>query len=160
MRLFLPIIAAACALLASCSSNGLTDSKAFATKGIAGIKKTFKRDTIGGFTRADIATLRMRDLNPLASTPKLVQVKESTLREIPRERMAFFKRFSWFGRKPVDYSPPSLPAGTLAFDGGLLPAKQGAGPATMDFDGLMPEPTLANHQPDAGQEDEEGFSIE
>ena len=160
MRFILPIIAAACTLLASCSSNGLADSKAFANKGIAGIKNTFKRDKIGGYTRADIANLRMRDLNPLAKTPQLVQVKQSTLREIPRERMAFFKGFSWFGRKPVDYSPPTLPEGTLAFDGGLLPAKNGAGAATMNFDGLLPEPSLAANDHAAELEEEDNFSIE
>ncbi len=166
MRHLLPLIAVGCTLLASCSNNnGLAKSKAFANKGITSIKNTIKRDTVGGYTRADIATLRMRDLNPLARTPKLVKVKQSTLQKIPRERMAFFKRFSLFGRKPVDYSPPSLPQGTLAFDGGLLPSKNGAGAATLDFDGLLPEPTLASNNsaandPAAELEEEDNFSIE
>ena len=139
MRFLIPLIAVACTLLSSCSSSNL-----------AKVKDTFQRDTIGGYTRADIANLRMRDINPLAKAPPVVQVRQSTLQEIPRERMAFLKRgFSWFGRKPVDYRPPSLPDGTLAFDGGLLPSKRGNhGPA------------LASADPATELEEEENFSIE
>ena len=156
MRLFLPLIAAGCALLASCSSNGLSNSKQFASKSLAGIKNTFNRDTIGGYTRGDIANLRMRDLNPLAGTPQLVQVRQSTLQEIPRERRGFL---SWFGRKPVNYTPPTLPDGTLAFDGGLLPSKDGAGPATLDF-ATLASSGRSSSDPATELEDEDNFSIE
>lgn len=151
MRFILPLLAAGCALLASCSSTDLASNKA-----VQGIKNTFQRDTIGGYTRADIANLRMRDLNPLAKTPQLVQVRQSTLQEIPRERRGFL---SWFGRKPVDYSPPTLPEGTLASDGGLLPAKDGAGPATLDF-ATLASSRGASSDPGTELEDEDNFSIE
>lgn len=160
MRLYLPLIAALCALLTSCSSNGVSGSQNFADKGLASIKNTFKRDTIGGYTRADIANLRMRDLNPLARPPKLVQVRQSTLREIPRGRRSFL---SWFGRKPVDYTPPTLPEGALAYDGGLLPSKNSTGSGTADRDSLRPDPSLAStgaSDPTAELQEEDNFSIE
>lgn len=156
MRLLLPFLAAACTLLASCSNDGLAKSQGFANKGIASIKNTFTRDQIGGYTRADIANLRMRDLNPLAKTPPIVQVQQSTLREMPKERVAFFKKFSWFSRKPVDYNPPTLPDGALAFDGGLLPAKNGSNATARNTNGELSGTALASAENEDGQE----FSIE
>lgn len=155
MRLDLSLIAVLCALLASCSGNGLADGKGLADKGSADLKNPFKRNTIGGFTRADIANLRMRDLNPLARAPRLVKVKQSTLREIQRERRGLLPRLV---RKPVDYSPPTLPAGALADHGGLLPSKHGTGSGSVAFDGLRPDPVLADA--DAGSRDPAGESGE
>ena len=126
MRLLFPIFAAACGLLASCSQTALP----------------------GGYTRADVATLRLRDLNPLAKAPPIVQARQSTLREISVERQSFLqRRFAWF-HKPVDYNPPALPDGALAFDGALLPPKAGG----------LPGPSLATNGPDPG--DGNNFSIE
>lgn len=132
MRPHVPILAAACGLLASCSQTTLP----------------------GGYTRADVANLRLRDLNPLAATPPIVQARQSTLREISAERQSFLqRRFAWF-RKPADYNPPALPDGTLAFDGALLPSRGDGQPATIDVAGTLPEPSLANNGP------EHSFSIE
>lgn len=133
MRFYLPILAAACGLLASCSSSKIP----------------------GGYTSGDIANLRLRDLNPLAKNPPIVQAQQSTLREISAERASFWqRRFAWF-RKPVDYKPPTLPDGALAFDGSLLPAKPGSEGGSVNVGEILPGSSLA-----ANSENENGFSIE
>lgn len=136
MRIFLPILAILCGLLASCSQTQLTN----------------------GYTKADYANLRLRDLNPMAKSPPIVQAHQTTLREISAARVGFLqRRFAWF-RKPVDYTPPMLPDGTLAFDGALLPPKSAGSGAAINVGGYLPDPSLASHELDA--ENDNGFSIE
>ena len=132
MRISSPLLAAAaCVMLASCSHTPTV-----------------------GFTKADYANLRLRDLNPLAHSPPVVQAQQSTLREISADRRSFLeRRFAWF-RKPVDYTPPTLPDGMLASDGTLLPPKLAGHQAAVNVNGFLPDPNLA----DPG--DENGFSIE
>ena len=136
MRLPFLLLAATCGLLASCAQPTLP----------------------GGYTSADVATLRLRDLNPLAKPPPLVAVRQSTLRAISAERQSFLqRRFAWF-RKPVDYNPPALPDGALAFDGALLPTRADGQRAAINIPGTLPEPDLATNAQSAGNGNT--FSIE
>lgn len=135
MRFHFFIFAALCGLLASCSHTPTS-----------------------GFTKADYANLRLRDLNPLAGSPPIVQAQQSTLREISAERQSFWeRRFAWF-RKPVDYTPPELPDGMIASDGGILPPKLAGHQSAINTGGYLPDPGL----PGTGPEDDNanGFSIE
>ena len=136
MRIPFLLLAATCGLFVSCSSPKIP----------------------GGYTRADISNLRLRDLNPLAKSPQIVQVRQSTLREISIERQSFLqRRFAWF-RKPVDFNPPALPDGALAYDGAILPPRAGGQRAAINVPGTLPEANLATN----GQESANGnsFSIE
>lgn len=138
------VLLAACGLLfTSCSSVGKLTS----------IKSPY--------TKADLATMRLRDLNPLASRAPVVQVQQATLQAISEERLAQMQEsrgFLWF-RKPVNWTPPNLPEGALASDGSLLPPKEGT-LAVLNADGYLPENHVAGNNSRLTADGHQDFSIE
>ena len=116
---------------------------------------------LGGYTKADLATMRLRDLNPLAKHPPVVNVDQSTLAAISDERMAQVQErrgFLWF--KPVQWSPPTLPEGSYSNDGSLLPPKSGT-LAVLNDDGFLSESHVASANPRLTAEGRaQDFSIE
>lgn len=143
MRLFL--VLAAALLFVSCSSTSIS-----------------KLRIPGDYTKADLATMRLRDLNPLANRAPVVPVHQATLRAISEERLAQLNErrgFLWF-RKPLNYTPPTLPDGSIALDGSLLPAKTGGSLAVLNVDGYLTAEQVANSSPPLTAEGQQGFSIE
>jgi hypothetical protein len=143
----LPLLVALLGLISvSCSSTGK----------LGGFRN------LGGYTKADLATMRMRDLNPLANRAPVVQVQQSTLAAISSERMAQLQEsrgFLWF-KKPVNWNPPTLPEGSYSNDGSLLPPKSGT-LATINADGFLPKSHVASANPRLTAEGRaQDFSIE
>lgn len=137
----LPLLVALLALISvSCSSSG----------------------KLGGYTKADLATMRLRDLNPLAQNAPVIQVEQATLAAISEERMAQLREtrgFLWF-RKPVNWTPPVLPEGSYSNDGSLLPPKTGT-LAVLNSDGFLPENHGASANPRlTAERPAQDFSIE
>ena len=141
----IPVLLATCGLLSvSCSSVGKLTS-------------SMKTD----YTKADLATLRLRDLNPLANTAPVVKVRQSTLQAISEERLAKLQEsrgFLWF-RKPVNWTPPNLPEGALEADGTLLPPKEGS-LAVLNEGDFLPGQGRAPASPRLTAEGPQSFSIE
>ena len=114
----------------------------------------------GGYTKGDLATLRLRDLNPLAHRVPVVRVQQSTLKALSEERIAQMyesRGFLWF--KPVNWTPPTLPDGSLAYDGTLLPPKSGT-LTVLGTDGYLPESQAERANPRLTAEGRQDFSIE
>ncbi|MDA0766495.1 MAG: hypothetical protein O3A92_06705 [Verrucomicrobia bacterium] len=113
------------------------------------------------YTKADLATLRLRDLNPLARSAPVVHVHQATLQAISEERLAQMQEsrgFLWF-RKPVNWTPPSLPEGALDANGSLLPPKSGT-LAVSNRNGFLPDNQIAASNPRLTAEGRQDFSIE
>jgi hypothetical protein len=140
LRPFFLLLTACSLLCVSCSSTGKMKS---------------------GYTKADLATLRLRDLNPLANKAPVVHANQATMKAISEERLAQLQEsrgFLWF-RKPVNWTPPTLPEGSYANNGSLLPPKEGS-LAVLNADGYLDEDQAARANPSLTAEGRQDFSIE
>lgn len=88
-----------------------------------------------GVTKADIAAFKLRDLTRFGQphivkiSPKEVQALE--LSGLKPGRMASLDPRHQLA--PVNFVPPHLPAGSVAFDGSILPRKVGGSSTLLDL---------------------------
>ena len=81
----------------------------------------------GELTRGDLATFRLRDLTRFGQ-PDLVKVSPGEIAKLDRAKIQQGRMASFNPRGssvPLPFVPPRLPAGSIRFDGSVLPPKNG-----------------------------------
>ncbi|MBI23522.1 MAG: hypothetical protein CMN05_08025 [Roseibacillus sp.] len=79
----------------------------------------------GKMTKGDIATFKLRDLTRFGQ-PHLVKVNTGEIKQFDRSELKKGRMASLDSRhrsEPVNFIPPSLPGGSIIFDGSILPPK-------------------------------------
>lgn len=94
----------------------------------------------GDVTKGDIATFKLRDLTRFGQ-PHLVRISPKEVEEIDSADVKN-RRVASLDPKhlpaPVNFVPPRLPNGRIAFDGSILPPKEGGSAAFLDSPGFLP----------------------
>ncbi len=99
----------------------------------------------GKVTKGDLATFKLRDLTRFGQ-PHLVKVSAGEIKQLERSELKKGRMASLDSRhryEPVNFVPPSLPGGSIIFDGSILPPKDGGAPgsSTGSFPGGAAYPT-------------------
>ena len=84
----------------------------------------------GKVTKGDLATFKLRDLTRFGQ-PHLVKVSAGEIKQLERSELKKGRIASLDSRhryEPVNFVPPSLPGGSIIFDGSILPPKDGGAP--------------------------------
>ena len=72
-----------------------------------------------GVTKADIAAFKLRDLTRFGQ-PHIVKISPKEVQALERSSL---KPGRMASLAPVNFVPPQLPTGSVAFDGSILPRK-------------------------------------
>ena len=88
-----------------------------------------------GVTKADIAAFKLRDLTRFGQ-PHIVKISRKEVQALELSDLKSGRMASLDPRHqlaPVNFVPPHLPTGSVAFDGSILPRKVGGSSTLLDL---------------------------